>query len=139
MFQPNPSGKRNNFLEHHFCVRKKRQKVATTRQSLQYIFMILNTIYMVHVIKIIPNFCPSPRVSFEFTKYLIIHSISYKAHFLLHKLLNLPSDSPQHTCTHNAAIILSCNFNIVVVSPIFTSSAYEVFSQRKLRVVTNRE
>ena len=26
MFQPNPPGKRNNFLEHHFCVRKKAER-----------------------------------------------------------------------------------------------------------------
>ena len=56
MFQPNSPGKRNNFLEHHFCVRKKRQKEDTTRQSLQYIFMVWNTIYMVHVIKYKTNF-----------------------------------------------------------------------------------
>ena len=105
MFQPNPPGKRNNFLEHHFCVRKKRQKEASTRQSLQYIFMFWNEIYMVHVIKIIPNFNPPPGF------HLNSPSIWLFILFLLfHKLLNLLSDSAQHTCTHNAAIILSCDF-----------------------------
>ena len=65
MFQSNPPGKRNIIF-----VCEKRQKEATNRQSLQYIFMIWNIIYMVHVIKIIPNFNPPPGyVSFAFTKY----------------------------------------------------------------------
>ena len=51
---------------------------------------------------------------------------SYMQKWISYSLLY---DSPQQT--NNAAIFLSCDFNIAIISPIRTPSAYEVISKRK--------
>ena len=82
-------------------------------------------------------FCPTafvtpwqfPNLNLNSSKIWLLTLFPLKSISCSLNYKNLIFNSPQQT--NNAAIFLSCDFNVAEISPIRTPSAYEVISQRK--------